>query len=218
MKPSSAILGAGFLLFLLLIGFLVASALASREVPAFDPAPRVTRQSGDPGAPRTDTVTVDARDGKAWQFFDIDRGVLLTIPDTAGWDVAFRRFHIIAARGVLDLNRTDFESLSAVPTVGYQTNVYRSDTLNPAIARWYSYSLLTHLLKSRGLVYAIRTSEDRYAKLQILSYYCTGVRAGCLTFRYHYPVPPEPEPATAPDATPRQSATEGDSRASDGRP
>ncbi|GBD31208.1 hypothetical protein HRbin33_00156 [bacterium HR33] len=214
MQPSSAVLGAGFLLFLLLIGFLVASALAPREVAVFDPSPPGQRQAGTLREPRTDTVTVDARDARAWRFFDLDRGMVLESPDTAGWDLAFRRFHIIAAAGILDLETTDFESSGALPAAGYQPNVYRSDTLNPAIARWYSYSMLTHLLKSKERVYAVPTSDGRYAKLQILSYYCTGVRAGCLTFRYRYPVPAESSPSTAPEAIPRQSATGSGSRAS----
>lgn len=214
MKPSSAILGAGFVVFLFSIGFLVASALAPRETAVFDPTPPGGNQSGDLPVPRTDTVTVDARHGRAWQFFDLDRGILLQTPDTAGWDLAFRRFHIIAADGIRDLETTDFESSAPVPSAGYQPNVYRSDTLNPAIARWYSYSILTHLLNSRRRIYAIRTSEGRYAKLQVLSYYCTGVQAGCLTFRYHYPVPSDHEPATAPELQPQRSASGGGSRAS----
>ena len=30
------------------------------------------------------------------------------------------------------------------------------------------------------------TADGRYAKLQLLSYYCPGARPGCLTFRYVY--------------------------------
>ncbi len=218
MKPSSAILGVGFVIFLFLIGFLVASALAPREIAVFDPTPPGAKKSVELRVPRTDTVTVDARDSRAWQFFDLDRGILLQSPDTAGWDLAFRRFHIIAAGGIRELETTDFESPAPVPAAGYQTNVYRSDTLNPAIARWYSYSMLTHLLKSRRQVYAVRTSEGRYAKLQVLSYYCTRARAGCLTFRYRYPLPSNHEPATAPESRPQQSASGGGSRASGVRP
>jgi hypothetical protein len=35
-------------------------------------------------------------------------------------------------------------------------------------------------------VYAIRTADGRYAKLEIVSYYCPGAVSGCLTFRYAY--------------------------------
>lgn len=217
MKSSSLVLGAGFLVFLFLIGFLVASALAPREGAVFEPTP-FTQEAGELFKPRTDTVTVDARDASAWRFFDIDRGLLLNPPDTAGWDLAFRRFHIIAAGGILDLETRDFQTPAAVPATGYRPNVYRADTLNPAIARWYSYSMLTHVLKSKERVYAVRTGEGRYATLQILSYYCTGVRAGCLTFRYRYPVPAEESPSSAPDEAPRRSASGGGSPGSGVRP
>jgi hypothetical protein len=213
-KVSSVILGAGLLVFVLLIGFLVASALAPREVLVFDPAAYARRQAPETREPWTDTVTVDARDARAWRFFDLDRGMLLEAPDTAGWDLAFRRFHIIAAAGILDLGTTDFQSPSPVPATGYQPNVYRSDTLNPATARWYRYSMLTHLLKSRERVYALRTSQGRHAKLQILSYYCTGVQAGCLTFRYRYPVAVHDSSVTELGVAARQSASEGGSRGS----
>jgi hypothetical protein len=35
-------------------------------------------------------------------------------------------------------------------------------------------------------VYAVRTADGRFAKLQVISYYCTGAIPGCLTFRYVY--------------------------------
>ncbi len=37
-----------------------------------------------------------------------------------------------------------------------------------------------------GLTVAVRTADGRFAKVQILGYYCSGPRAGCLTFRYVY--------------------------------
>ena len=30
----------------------------------------------------------------------------------------------------------------------------------------------------------VRTADGRYAKLEILGYYCPGAHPGCLTFRY----------------------------------
>ena len=57
---------------------------------------------------------------------------------------------------------------------------------NDALRRWYRYGFFSHLLTPAGNVYAIRTADLRYAKLEILSYYCPGPVAGCLTFRYVY--------------------------------
>ena len=61
--------------------------------------------------------------------------------------------------------------------------------MNAAMRKWYRYSMLTHLLEPAGHAYIVRTRDRRYASVQVLSYYCTGLRPGCLTLRYTYPVP-----------------------------
>jgi hypothetical protein len=35
-------------------------------------------------------------------------------------------------------------------------------------------------------VWAVRAAAGRYAKIEIVGYYCPGPRPGCLTFRYVY--------------------------------
>jgi hypothetical protein len=35
-------------------------------------------------------------------------------------------------------------------------------------------------------VYAVRTADGRYAKVELVNYYCAGVGAACVTFRYAY--------------------------------
>ena len=40
------------------------------------------------------------------------------------------------------------------------------------------------LLEAKAHVYALRTRQGRTWKVQVLSYYCPGLRAGCLTIRY----------------------------------
>lgn len=218
MKRSSFLLGSGLLLFLSLIAFLIASALAPRSVTVFDPTAFSADSTGNWETPRLDTVTVDARNSRVWRFFDLERGTVLEPPDTGGWDLAFRRFHIMAADGIRDLATTDFDSVEAVPASGYLPNISRSDTVNPAIARWYSYGILTHLLESRRRVYAVRTREGGYAKLQILSYYCPGARPGCLTFRYYYPAPASGSSVTDRAQPGRRNASGRGSRASNARP
>jgi len=46
--------------------------------------------------------------------------------------------------------------------------------------------MLTHLLTSKGHVYAVRTAAGRYAKLALLAYYCKDAGTACVTFRYVY--------------------------------
>lgn len=138
--------------------------------------------------------TVDATSTAEWQFFDFSRGSVVTAPGPRDWDLAFRRFHIIAnggpsfsgEGGIIRLEESDFDAVSALPDAAYVENWVRRDTANAAIERWYSYSWTSHLLTPDPAVYAVRTADGRYAKVQLLGYYCPGAQPGCLTFRYVY--------------------------------
>lgn len=60
------------------------------------------------------------------------------------------------------------------------------------LGKWYSYGALSHLLEPAGRVFAIPTGGGKVARVEILSYYCPGLEAGCLTLRYL--LPPEGSP------------------------
>src|SRR5205085_147496 len=49
-----------------------------------------------------------------------------------------------------------------------------------------TYSMLSHLLMSKHHVYGVRTAGGRYAKLELLAYYCRDAGTACVTFRYAY--------------------------------
>ena len=175
----------GFALFLLAIAGLVGSSFARREVPVFSPTPlervRAPLREGE-----TDTLTVDATAADRWQPVSLARGARVDAPDVTVWDLAVRRHHIIAGDAIADLGAVPFDSVSRAPADGYVANSAASDTSNAAIGRWYAYSLWSHLLTSRGHTYVVRTPGGRYAKLEVLSYYCPGLRAGCMTVRYAF--------------------------------
>ena len=173
-------------LFLGAVVYIIAASLTRREQPTYEPSPIQPREV-PVGSTVVDTLTVDARHERAWRFVDFDRRTEIMPPDTAGWDVAVRRFHIIGADGIVDLGQRPFAAV-VPPATGYQPNRFASDTTNPAIARWYSYSFMSHLLEPNGHVYAARTRDGGYAVIEILSYYCPGLSAGCVTLRYRYPV------------------------------
>ena len=42
------------------------------------------------------------------------------------------------------------------------------------------------MLSPKPRVWAVRTTDGRYAKLEIIGYYCPGPNPGCLTMRYVY--------------------------------
>jgi len=177
------VLISAFVLFVIVIGFLVVSSMAPREALEFEPTPSQPVDSTLTSVVY-DTVTMDAHDEVAWLFFDFDRASPVVPPDTVGWDLAFRRFTIVPAAAVADLGISAFDAVTEAPVDGYVESTFGRDTLNTAIDRWYSYSMISHLLEPNGHVYVVRTAESRYAKLELLSYYCPGVVAGCPTFRY----------------------------------
>lgn len=138
--------------------------------------------------------TVDATASDAWSFFSFQAGSVVPDPGPTDWDLAFRRFQVIAnggsgffgEGGILDLGEIAFDSVRTVPVEGYVPTVARGDSVNAAIREWYDYSFLSHLLTPRPRVYAVRTADGRKAKMEILGYYCPGAQPGCPTFRYVY--------------------------------
>lgn len=172
----------------------VTTTLRTPEVPSYpatipDPVEVGERKVGPA------VVTVDASTGEDWVFFDFSRGSVVDSPmPTREWDLAFRRYRIIVNGGpdfagdggVLPLTGAVFDSLVIVPKTGYVGSVLEGDPLNPTLERWYDYSWTSHLLEPKPTIYAIRTADGRFAKLQILGYYCPEARPGCLTFRYVY--------------------------------
>lgn len=169
--------------FLLLVASLVIGSLTSPEFPPY------RLGSTSPGI-----YTLDASRGDRWQRFDFARHAVV---DSAGgpWDIAFRRNHVITApgAGALDLGRVGFDSVEQVPADGYAATALQAggDSTNPAIGKWYSYSMLSHLLTSKHHVYAIRTADGRFVKVELLAYYCREVGAACYTMRHETTRPRE---------------------------
>lgn len=181
MRPKVA-LGAGFGVFLVIVAFLIAPTFRKTEIDTFKP--RVVGIAV-PTAPGTvDTVTVDAGSDRAWRFFDFERGLVSDPPDTAGWDLALQRFHLIPSGEIANLGRTSFDALHTPPDTGYVRTIMGRDTVNDVTDKWYSYSYLSHLLVPKGDVYVLRTREGNQVKLQMAGYYCPGTTPGCVTFRY----------------------------------
>ncbi len=172
--------------------FFVLRSLRNPEIPWFAISEIVPKEVGENMVgPIQRTV-----DGRAEQpvFFDFSRGSVVDKVDPYGWDLEISRFNIrsnggdgfTGNGGILDLGEVDFTSVRTLPEEGYQQNNEERDITNVAIDRWYNYSWINHLLTPKANIFAIRTADSRYAFMEILSYYCAGAQAGCLTFRYYY--------------------------------
>jgi hypothetical protein len=170
---------------------LVVSGLRRSEPPVFAITESADRPA-DGGLVGPLVLTVDARTPDRWRYFSFDRGTIVERPGPLDWDLAFRRFNVIAnggpgfagRGGVADLGAVDFDAVDQVPAEGYLGNTVTGDTVNAGIGKWYAYSFFSHLLAPKPRVYAVRTADGRHAKLEFVGYYCEGAVPGCLTFRY----------------------------------
>jgi hypothetical protein len=170
----------GFALFLAGLVWLIATSLTRRDAPVFELS-TPTRVRAPGWTEHGDTLTLDATDGEHWRYASLSQGRALG--DSAGWEIAVRRHNITVAGAVADLGSVEFER-ARVPATAIFVSSIANEHANDAIKRWYSYSLVTHLLQAQGHVYALRTHDGRMWKLQVLGYYCPGLTAGCLTIRY----------------------------------
>ena len=170
--------------FVLLVASLLIGSLARPEFPPFTLTPPRPGAVGD-SLIGPATYTVDASATERWRTFDFGRNAAV---DSGPWDIAFRRFHLITAPGggIIDLGPVPFDSVRQLPMTGYVPNTDAPDTTNPGVGKWYSYSMLSHLLTTRHHVYGIRTPRAKYAKLELLAYYCKDTGTACITFRYVY--------------------------------
>jgi hypothetical protein len=171
---------------------LVALTLRQPSVPTYAPSPPVAADAGRALiGPRV--YTVDATDPEVWRYFSFRLGSVTEGAD-GHWDLAFRRYQILAnggpryagRGGIADLGTVAFDAVHAVPETGYLPNERTPDPRNPAIAYWYRYGFFSHVLSPKPHVWAVRTADGRYAKIELLSYYCERAEPGCLTFRYVY--------------------------------
>ncbi len=146
-------------------------------------------------------------------FFSFLRGTLVNRTDsaTAKWDVAFRGTTIIVnggknRKGIAGVQLVDgaFEDVATAPIDGYYAG-NQVDERNPVPTSyaiqdqsgkgWYTVDPLTGLISPiPEKIIVVRTSDGRYAKMQILSYYQNAPAAvnsltdldRYYTFRYVY--------------------------------
>jgi len=170
---------------------LVALTLRQPEVPTYAPTPPAAKDAGRALVGPV-IYTVDATDPERWRHFSFRLGSVVDDTEASGWDLAFRRYQILAnggpgyagKGGIRDLGALRFGDVRTVPDRDYVANDSNPDPRNVAIITWYGYGFFSHVLTPKPRVWAIRTADGRYAKMEIVSYYCPGSRPGCITFRY----------------------------------
>ncbi len=137
-----------------------------------DPAPAVSQLT---------TKTVTDLDGSTGNlYFSLATGAQVTGADTATskWDLKFKSTSIFVNSGTSGTGTTQaqvvsstFETLTAAPADGYKADA----TGATAITGWYTYTATTEpqhaILTVPGKIFVIKTSDGKYAKVEMISYY-----------------------------------------------
>lgn len=143
-------------------------------------------------------VVVNASSENDWAYFSFAKGEPVKVHDRSSleWDLAFRRGKVlsnggasnkIGQAGLIDLGSVDYDSLTEVPTENYVTDrATRTEPESPVLLKWYTYNYLTHKLSAKKNVYAFRTADGKYAKIQFLGFNCDNGETGCIKLRYTY--------------------------------
>jgi len=143
-------------------------------------------------------VMINASSEKNWAYFDFSRGTVVEIhdPSSLEWDLAFRRGKVISnggatnkfgKAGLIQMKENRFDAIAQVPTENYiQDTTTKTETENPVLLKWYKYNYLTHKLTPKKNVYALRTANSKFAKVQFRSFYCENKETGCIKMQYVY--------------------------------
>lgn len=134
-------------------------------------------------------TAVVSTDDKSWQQFDLDTGKDVT--GDSDWDIAFQRFKIKTNGGlngsggvyVVQLEGQKYESLTKAPDMGFaadgpdsvgdagDTDQDPDNVFNSGDADWYDYSETNHTLTPKNITYVIASTERKFYKLKIETYY-----------------------------------------------
>jgi HmuY protein len=134
-----------------------------------------------PAVSKLTTKTVTDLDGSTTNvYYSFSTGAQITGADTATskWDIKFKGTSIFINGGTSGTGTTQaqivsstFEALTTAPTADYKTDA----TGAPAISGWYTYTATTEpqhaILTVPGKIIVIKTSDSKYAKVEMISYY-----------------------------------------------
>ena len=148
---------------------------------------------------------IDASDDEVWVYLDLESGDQETVDDpltSDAWDLGLLRFNIAINGGISGpggmeavlLEDVAFADVTEAPTEGWVTDAVDGDDENEdpdyALASWYDYDFMTHVLTPRPQVYGVRTVEGGTFKLEFVNYYDDAGTSGFFTIRWA-PLAPE---------------------------
>ena len=138
-----------------------------------------------------------------YTFFSLKNNTIISESDSAttNWDIAFNATTIITNSGTggpgivgVQLYTGLFENLTEAPETGYLQDGVSNAITTGSGNGWYNYNSTTHVISAiPGRILVVKTNDNTYAKIEILSYYLNAPAAPVntdisryYTFRYVY--------------------------------
>lgn len=133
----------------------------------------------------TTITNLDADVNKSghYTFFDLKNNQVVALADSATtkWDIAFKATSIIINSGVSGMGNAEaqvvdgiFSELTEAPATGYQKDIAANNlAIKPGSgAGWYNYNPTAMVITPiPGKIIVVKTTNGRYAKIQIKNYY-----------------------------------------------
>ena len=125
-------------------------------------------------------LPADPERSGAITYFSLRKNSIVEGPDNNDWDIGFNSINVLTNSGVsgpgqgggMVLTGEIFEKLKALPVDGWRIDKNGEPALSSP--SWYRYtgsegSPPHTIIPTPGVILAIRTVDNRYAKLQVLS-------------------------------------------------
>lgn len=148
---------------------------------------------------------INASDASKKVYFRFSDSTVVTGADTLSdkWDIAFSTTTIytnsgssgVGNGGAVVLTDVNFEDVIEAPASGYEIDSAGAPAIPAGSGNgWYFYDFTKHLITPLpGVIIIVKTSEGKYAKVQILSYYKgapdapeSSDESGFYTIKYFY--------------------------------
>lgn len=142
---------------------------------------------------------VDATDGMRWIWLDLETLAQVEVDDpkdSDAWDLGFLRYNIAINGGAsgnggmeaIVLDDRALDDVTAAPDGPWITDLVDSDDQGDdpdyALANWYEYDFMTHVLTPFPTVYVVRTVEGNLFALQVVGYYDEAGTSGWMQLRH----------------------------------
>jgi len=117
-----------------------------------------------------------------YTFFNLKNNAIVATSDSASlkWDIGFNSTTIITNSGSSGMGSVGvqiytglFDNLTEAPEAGYIQDSPATHAIQTGSGNgWYNYNSTTHVISSiPGRVIVVKTADNAYAKIEILSYY-----------------------------------------------